>query len=88
MRVGMLWLDDSPRRPLSEKVRRAVAYYRQKYGRQPTLCYVHPAMLPQGQLEVDGVAVRPLKDILPQHLWLGVNEARESVSRRRENPPA
>ncbi len=74
MRVGMLWLDDSPGRSLEEKVRRAVAYYRQKYGQQPNLCYVHPAMLPQGAREVDGVAVRPLKDILPHHLWLGVAE--------------
>ncbi len=78
MHVGMLWLDDTPRRPLEEKVRRAAAYYRRKYGQQPTLCYVHPAMLPEGRLEVEGVAVRPLKDILPQHLWLGVAEAQEA----------
>ena len=79
MRVGMLWLDDSPKRSLDEKVRRAAAYYRQKYGQRPNLCYVHPAMLPEGPLEVDGVAVRPLKDILPQHLWLGVAEVQETT---------
>ena len=85
MRVGMLWLDDSPRRSLEEKVRLAAAYYRQKYGRQPDLCYVHPTMLLEGRLEVDGVVVRPLKDILPQHLWLGVAEAQEAKWLARES---
>ena len=78
LQIGMLWLDDVPRSPLAEKVRRAATYYRHKYGQEPNVCYVHPSMLPEGALEVDGIAVRPLGDMLPRHLWLGVAEAQES----------
>ncbi len=75
MQIGMLWLDDSPASDLPSKVRAAAAYYRRKYGQAPNVCYVHPSMLTEGSTRVDGVAVRPLEDILPRHLWLGVGEA-------------
>ena len=32
MEVGMLWLDNDPRTPLTAKVQRAADYYRLKYG--------------------------------------------------------
>ena len=75
MQIGMLWLDDSPKRDLSAKVRAAANYYRQKYRQEPNLCYVHPSMLSENSLRVDDVEVRPLDDILPNHLWLGIGEA-------------
>ncbi len=82
MRIGMLWLDTSAHDDLATKVRRAAAYYRRKYGHPPTVCYVHPSMLHRepdkaGEptpLHVDAIEVRPLPDILPQHLWLGRGE--------------
>jgi hypothetical protein len=46
MNVGMLWFDNDPRTALEGKVARAADYYRTKYGRTPTLCFVHPSMLP------------------------------------------
>jgi hypothetical protein len=45
MDIGMLWYDDDGKRPLDEKVARAAAYYRAKYGVQPTECYVNPGTL-------------------------------------------
>ena len=45
MNVGMLWLDDDAKRPLEEKVTRAVEYYEQKYGQLPELCLVNPTQL-------------------------------------------
>jgi len=76
IQIGMLWLDEAPGRALSARVVEAAAYYRRKYGRAPTVCYVHPSMLStEGEFEIDGVEVRPLADILPHHLWLGVGEA-------------
>jgi hypothetical protein len=41
----MLWFDNDQKAPLNTKVERAAAYYRQKYGKMPTLCFVHPSML-------------------------------------------
>ncbi len=46
MNIGMLWFDNDPKIELAAKVRRAAQYYRTKYGKNPTLCYVHPSMLP------------------------------------------
>jgi hypothetical protein len=46
MNIGMLWFDNDPKLNLDTKVERAVAYYRDKYGKTPTLCFVHPSMLP------------------------------------------
>ena len=70
MQTGMLWLDDDKRRSVDEKVRRAVAYYREKYGRQPDLCLVHKAAL-KGERRIDAVQVQPARTVLPHHFWLG-----------------
>ena len=45
MDVGMLWFDNDRRKDLSSKVTRAANYYREKYGRAPNVCFVHPSML-------------------------------------------
>jgi hypothetical protein len=71
MNVGMLWFDNDPRTALNAKVERAADYYRQKYGRRPDLCLVHPSML-TGQLSESGkVVIRSNRSILPGHLWIG-----------------
>lgn len=49
MKIGMLWFDNDPHTELAAKVERAAAYYRLKYGKTPTLCFVHPSMLPGAQ---------------------------------------
>lgn len=46
MNIGMLWFDNDSKASLDAKIERAVSYYRAKYGRAPTLCFVHPSMLP------------------------------------------
>ncbi len=46
MNIGMLWFDNDPKIELAAKVKRAAQYYHTKYGKSPTLCYVHPSMLP------------------------------------------
>jgi hypothetical protein len=45
MNLGMLWFDNDPKASLDVKVERAAAYYQHKYGKTPTLCFVHPSML-------------------------------------------
>lgn len=86
MNVGMLWFDNDPRTALEGKVARAADYYRNKYGRTPTLCFVHPSMLPTpaapvetgpetARLVADGVEVRSNRSVMPNHFWIGVNAA-------------
>lgn len=83
MNIGMLWFDNDPKAELAVKVERAAAYYRNKYGRAPTICFVHPSMLgatppppsETGGLKAGGLEIHPTRNVLPNHLWLGVNSA-------------
>ncbi len=75
MQTGMLWFDNDPKTALAAKIERAAAYYRQKYGRTPNLCLVHPSMLTQERLE-GKITVRPYQPVLPGHLWLGIDDSR------------
>jgi hypothetical protein len=73
MKEGLLWYDDDALRDLAQKVRLAVRRYRQKFGRTPDMCYVHPSMLDgiTGELKIDGVCVAAQTPMLRHHFWLG-----------------
>jgi hypothetical protein len=88
MKVGMLWFDNDPKAGLDIKIERAADYYRVKYGKAPTVCFVHPSMLPAGGtaqpaeepvpvegLKGTGIEVRPTRSVLPNHFWIGVNNS-------------
>jgi hypothetical protein len=80
MDIGMLWYDDDAKRPLDAKVASAAEYYKNKYGAVPTVCYVHPNMLPaerdaSTELRVStGVQLRPMRTVMINHFWLGVGD--------------
>lgn len=77
MKTGLLWFDSDPRATLAQKVRRAATHYRQKFGRQANICYVHPSHLEGDGREVDGVRVEPLRSVLRHHFWIGEEECDE-----------
>jgi len=72
--TGMLWLDDDKKRPFTEKVQRAAQYYREKYGLTPNICLVNPNQLAEEQC-VGGIAVKPARNVLMHHFFIGVEEA-------------
>jgi hypothetical protein len=88
MNAGMLWFDNDPKTALTAKIERAVDYYRNKYGRDPNLCLIHPSMLPadqklddpaitgaEGEKPKNGkIIVRPYRPVLPGHLWIGIED--------------
>jgi hypothetical protein len=91
MNIGMLWFDNDPKAALTTKVERAATYYRNKYGRTPTLCFVHPSMLAalgvpaettgakdHRGLVTAGVEIRSNRSVLPNHFWIGVNGSSEA----------
>jgi len=69
------WCDTSKTRILTEKVAAAVNHYRQKFGADPTVCYVNPAQL-NGATRAGGVELRAgtpgSNPVPPGHLWIGV----------------
>lgn len=73
MHTGMLWFDDT-QSTLDTKIKKAVEYYKKKYGRAPDLCLVHPNMLKDTVLESEKVTVRAYRPVLPGHIWVGVED--------------
>ena len=79
MKQGMLWYDDSPTRSLEKKIARASAYYQNKYGSRPNVCYIHPRALPDTFAAGEAIKVVPAADVLPHHFWLGVANLSETT---------
>ncbi len=75
MNIGMLWFDNDNKVDLVTRIQRAAAYYRDKYGRAPNLCFVHPSMMGSTPISTNGsgIEVRTTRSVLPNHFWLGVN---------------
>jgi hypothetical protein len=86
----MLWFDDDPRRRLEDKIARAVAHYKEKYGQLPTLCFVNPGTLNGGPDMAAGVRVQPARTVLPNHFWIGVGDptARIAPAERKQDAGA
>ena len=78
MKVGMLWFDDTPNRPLAAKIDRAIKHYRIKYGSSPNVCYVHPCSLQETESPGPPIKVVGVRDVLPHHFWLGVRDTTAS----------
>jgi len=78
MHTGMLWFDNS-QTALSVKITKAVEYYQKKYGRTPDLCLVHPSLFDaetreQLKMDIAGLTVRPYRPVLPEHIWVGIED--------------
>jgi hypothetical protein len=74
MNTGMLWFDNDPKTSLADKVQKAAEHYREKYGAMPDMCMVNPSMLAESEAHVGRVLIRPMRSIMPGHLWIGVEE--------------
>ena len=73
MDIGMLWFDNDKNTDTAAKIQRASAYYKDKYGKAPNLCFVHPATMPEVLNDTGGVEVRTSNTMLPNHYWIGIN---------------
>jgi hypothetical protein len=87
MNIGMLWFDNDTKVDFFTRVERAAIYYRQKYGKTPTVCYVHPSMIPQkieaatnSPMKSGNIEVRENQSVLPNHFWIGVNGVKAAES--------
>jgi hypothetical protein len=87
MKTGLLWFDDDPRRQLEEKVIRAATHYQRKYGRAPTLCYVHSSVFDangkRALKKAGEVEIRVGRSVLPDHFWLGVGDEKSRATSRK-----
>lgn len=82
MNVGMMWTFDKPLAGLVANLIDAADHYRQKYGRVPNCCMVHPMYLTEPAMKVGLVTVKPMKEILPKSLWIGFEEMSDGNQNR------
>ena len=76
MEIGMLWFDNDKKAGAAAKIERAARFYRDKYGKVPNLCFVHPSTLVGDEdTGPTGVEVRTSKTMLPNHFWIGVQRS-------------
>ena len=74
MDTGMLWYDDDKKRTMDEKIRRAVDYYQEKYGRMPNLCLINPNLAANGDGQtLEMIELRTANNVLPHHFWVGID---------------
>jgi len=84
MDTGLLWYDGDPKRSLEDKIEQAAERYREKYGRWPNTCYVHPQaagnhtvdelhLACQSRNPTTTIRVISARNILLHHFWLGEN---------------
>jgi hypothetical protein len=75
MEMGLLWFDDNPGVSLAAKIEKAARRYRQKFGRSPDMCYVHPQTLAgAGELPAQ-VKVIERTSVQPNNFWIGVKSS-------------
>lgn len=74
MEIGMLWFDNDPKSELLSKVKKAAEYYRDKYGEEPNMCFVHPSMLESTKINTESLKICPNSSMLPHHFWIGVQQ--------------
>ena len=80
MKTGMLWFDNDPKADLATKIARAADYYQRKYGQKPSICFVHPTMLTGTPARSHDIEVRPNRQVLPNHLWMGLQDSMSTAS--------
>ena len=73
MDIGMLWFDSNQAMAVSDRVELAANYYKEKYGRVATLCFVHPSTLSEPS-KVGRTEIQPMDAVQPNHFWLGVKQ--------------
>ena len=80
MDIGMMWFDNDQNTSVMEKVERAAAFYRDKYGSIPNLCFAHPVTMGKAPIKTDsGIDVLTSGAILPDCFWIGLDESPENV---------
>lgn len=72
MEIGLLWFDDNPKVPLATKIENAARRYRERFGKSPNVCYVHPKTLIGAENMPTNVRLIESTSIQPNCFWIGV----------------
>ncbi|MDK2982296.1 MAG: hypothetical protein PWQ55_2643 [Chloroflexota bacterium] len=73
MNNGMLWYDNQTKKPVEDRIQKAVEYFTFKYGHPPFCCFVHPDMLAEPIQLDESIKVIPNQRVLKNHIWLEIS---------------
>ncbi len=73
MKQGLVWYDNDPKKTLDVKMTEAVKRYEEKFGAEPTVCYVNPAQLDSKRGRSGKLRLVSAPQVLPNHLWLEID---------------
>jgi len=65
------WFDDTPKKPVAQKIAEAVERYIAKFGAKPNVCLVNASDV----ASYKGVEVRAVEYVRPNHFWVGRDES-------------
>jgi hypothetical protein len=69
----MLWYDSDPKTSVTEKLDKAIEYYKKKYDETPTLAFTHPGMFAKvKQDEQLPIELRPDRGTPAGHFRIGM----------------
>jgi hypothetical protein len=69
-----VWYDDSPKKPVAEKIQEAITAYVTRFAIQPSLLLVNAV----DHMEFTDVLVRVERTVQPNTFWLGYEEIAEA----------
>ncbi len=73
MKQGLVWFDNDPKKTLDVKMTEAAKRYKEKYGADPTVCYVNPGQLDTKRGSLGKLRIVSASQVLPNHLWLEID---------------
>jgi hypothetical protein len=68
-----VWYDDSPKKPVAEKIQEAITAYVTRFAIQPSLLLVNAV----DHMELTDLLVRSERTVQPNTFWLGYEEIAE-----------
>ena len=74
MTTGMFWFDQEISNSIQERIFKASVYFQEKFGVQPTVCYLNPECRLSIPNVINQMEILYNGSIQPNHLWLGVKE--------------
>ena len=71
---GIMWFENDVKKSLDFIVKELFEYNKAKYNKNGNVCYVNPKLLPDGEIVINNIKVKPWKSILPNHYWLVIEK--------------
>ncbi len=72
MKQGLVWYDNDPKKTLDVKMTEAAKRYQEKFGAEPTICYLNPAHIDAKRASFGKLRLVSAPKVRPNHLWLEI----------------